>query len=61
MPDDVKAVAREDGKTDNYFGGQGKADGPGHGHVVATDKGDVVYARESTEHGGGVSVDKKDK
>ena len=46
---DVKSVLREDGKTDTYFGGVGKADGPGHGHVVCDDKGNVEYAREAGE------------
>lgn len=59
MPDDVKASQRSDGKTDNYFGGDGKADGPGHGHVVVSDTGRVDYARESASRGGGVSVDNK--
>lgn len=59
MSDDVKAVMREDGKTDNYFGGEGKADGPGHGHIVVTEGGDVDYARDSASNGGEVSVDKK--
>lgn len=55
---DVKSVARTDGKTDTYFGGQGKADGPGHGHVVSDSSGNISYARESASNGGGVSVDK---
>ena len=44
---DVKASLREDGKTDNYFGGQGKADGSGHGHAVVDSKGDTVYLRDT--------------
>lgn len=44
----------DDGKTtSNYFGGEGKPDGPGHGHVEVNEQGDVTYARESSEHGGG--------
>lgn len=59
MPEDVKASQRSDGKTDNYFGGDGKADGPGHGHVVVSENGRVDYAREAARYGGGVSVDNK--
>lgn len=44
---EVKAVARTDGKTDTYFGGRGKADGPGHGHVVTGPDGKVEYSREA--------------
>lgn len=55
-----KAVLREDGKTDNYYGGQGRADGPGHGHVVVNESGGVDYARLSSSDGGSVVVDKKD-
>ena len=55
--DDVKSVARSDGKTDTYFGGQGKSDGPGHGHIVSDSKGHVGYVRESASHGGGTIHD----
>lgn len=55
---DTKSVARTDGKTDTYFGGSGKADGSGHGHVVSDSSGNVSYARESSSNGGGVSVNK---
>ncbi len=58
--DDVKAVLGEDGKTDNYFGGEGKADGPGHGHIVVNSSGEVDYARDSASNGGQVYVDKRD-
>jgi hypothetical protein len=50
MSDDVKAAMRPDGKTDNYFGGTDKADGAGHGHVVADQNGRVDYAREAAQH-----------
>lgn len=55
---DTKSVLRSDGKTDTFFGGSSKADGPGHGHVVSDSSGNVSYARESASNGGGVSVDK---
>ncbi|MBU1092375.1 hypothetical protein KJ836_01745 [Patescibacteria group bacterium] len=44
---DVKAVLGTDGKTDNYFGGEGRADGPGHGHIVVNDRGGVEYSRDA--------------
>ena len=37
----------EDGKTDTYFGGEGKADGPGHGHVATNEQGEHEYVRDS--------------
>ena len=49
---DVKAVLGTDGKTDNYFGGEGKADGPGHGHVVVNDRGGVEYSRDASSSQG---------
>lgn len=42
--DDSKIV-QGDGYTDNYFGGQGAADGPGHGHVRADDQGQTQINR----------------
>jgi len=50
MSDDVKAVMREDGRTDNYFGGEGRADGKGHGHVVAGSDGNTHYEREAAKY-----------
>lgn len=49
---DVKSVLEPSGRTSTYFGGQGRADGPGHGHVVTDDSGNVTYARESASNGG---------
>lgn len=53
---DPKIVAKEDEEgnvtTSNYFGGEGRSNGPGHGHVDVDESGNVTYARESTEHGG---------
>jgi len=46
---DVKAVAETNGNTSTYFGGEGKADGPGHGHVVTDSDGNVTYSREAGE------------
>lgn len=57
--DDVKSVATSDGKTHTYFGGEGKADGPGHGHIVTNSDGHIEYARESESHGGGVIHDNR--
>ncbi len=51
-----KIVPKEDDKgnmtTSNFFGGEGRPDGPGHGHVDVDESGNVTYARESTEYGG---------
>lgn len=55
---DVKVVFREDGNTDTYFGGVGKADGPGHGHVATSPNGQTIYARESSNNGGRTYVDR---
>lgn len=49
---DVKSVHESNGNTSTYFGGRGRADGPGHGHVVTNSHGEVTYARESTSNGG---------
>lgn len=46
---DVKSVLEESGKTSTYFGGIGSPDGPGHGHVVTDDSGNVTYEREAGE------------
>lgn len=45
--EDVKAVLREDGRTDNYFAGDGQPDGPGHGHVVVGPDGHTYYERQA--------------
>jgi len=43
---DVKAVFNPDtGETDNYFGGEGRADGPGHGHVTVNDQGEPTHPK----------------
>lgn len=44
---DTKSVAERNGNTSTYFGGIGKADGKGHGHVVADKDGKVSYEREA--------------
>jgi hypothetical protein len=49
---DVKSVHEPNGNTSTYFGGRGRADGPGHGHVVTNSDGKVTYARESASNGG---------
>lgn len=55
---DVKAVGRSDGKTDVYFGGDGRADGRGHGHIVWNpDRNSADYVREAERDGGGVQRD----
>jgi hypothetical protein len=65
---DVKARVNEQGNTDTFFGGdKGKADGPGHGHVVTTPEGEHVYVRDSaanmpdSSRADRVSVDKDKK
>jgi len=46
MSDDNKAVFNPNtGYTDNYFGGQAEADGPGHGHIRADEQGDLSIIR----------------
>lgn len=50
---DAVARSRDDNGvlvTDTYFGGEGKPDGPGHGHVVTDEYGNVRYARDSEEN-----------
>jgi hypothetical protein len=44
--DDIKAV-QGPGYTDNYFGGQGSPDGPGHGHVRVDEQGSTLINRGS--------------
>lgn len=49
---DVKATYNPDsGHTDNYFGGQDAADGPGHGHIRVDEQGDPSIIRDSYEPG----------
>ena len=43
---DVKAVHEPNGNTSNYYGGQGKPDGPGHSHTVVDSSGNITYHRE---------------
>ena len=47
---DVKAVYTN-GHTDNYFGGVGSADGPGHGHIRIEEDGDESIIRGPYEPG----------
>jgi hypothetical protein len=48
MSEDIKAVFDPaSGQTDNYFGGQGTADGPGHGHIRADEQGKLSVVRSS--------------
>lgn len=50
-----------DGAVNIYFGGVGRADGPGHGHYVMNAQGTVTYKREPFEaHGGHNFVDAHD-
>ena len=44
--DDVWISKESDGNTNIYFGGLGKPDGPGHGHYVMDQNGNVTYRRE---------------
>lgn len=40
---DSKAVYDPNtGVTSNYFGGRGRSDGPGHGHINVNEAGEVV-------------------
>lgn len=49
---DVKAVHNgEEGYTDNYFGGIGVADGPGHGHIRVNEQGNESIIRGAYEPG----------
>lgn len=49
---DIKSVFNPTGGyTDNYFGGQGKPDGPGHGHIRVDDKGNEQIVRDSYKPG----------
>lgn len=44
--DNVWISKDSDGNTNIYFGGVGKPDGPGHGHYVMDQNGNVTYRRE---------------
>jgi len=46
----VLVKARKDGNTDNFFGGEGRPDGPGHGHIVLDRFGNPVYEREAGKY-----------
>lgn len=44
--DDVWISTDSDGNTNIYFGGVGRADGPGHGHYTMDRSGTVTYKRD---------------
>lgn len=44
--DNVWISKESDGNINIYFGGEGKPDGPGHGHYVMDQNGNVTYRRE---------------
>ena len=44
--DNVWISKDSDGNTNIYFGGFGKPDGPGHGHYVMDQNGNVTYRRD---------------
>lgn len=44
--DDVWVSTDSSGNTNLYFGGAGKANGPGHGHYVLDTNGTVTYKRD---------------
>lgn len=44
--DNVHVTKKPDGTINLYFGGEGKAVGPGHGHYVMNANGFVTYRRE---------------
>lgn len=44
--DNVLISTDPDGITNIYFGGIGKPDGPGHGHYVMDQNGNVTYRRD---------------
>lgn len=46
MLDDEAAKIRQGDKVDIYWGGAGRPDGPGHGHVVVEDGVNASYVRE---------------
>jgi len=46
--DDVKLVFKPRiGKNEVYFGGLGEADGPGHGHAVVDENGNLRHLRDA--------------
>lgn len=47
--DDVAIVVKEDGIINLYFGGEGRPDGPGHGHYAIDSKGNATYRRNPNE------------
>lgn len=46
----ILVKTRKDGNTDNFFGGEGSPDGPGHGHIVLDSNGNLVYEREAEKY-----------
>ena len=44
--EDAKVRSRSDGGHDIYHGGRGRADGPGHGHIVTDSSDSCRYWRE---------------
>ncbi len=45
--DDVKTQQNEKtGETNNFYGGKGKPDGPGHSHTAVDRNGNVTFHRE---------------
>ena len=54
--DNVWISKESDGNTNIYFGGVGKPDGPGHGHYVMDQNGNVTYRRDPfNPHGSRIS------
>lgn len=55
---DTKTVFKPDrDKNDIYFGGYGKPDGPGHGHVIVDSDGETHHVRDVYD---GTEQDRKD-
>lgn len=50
--DSVHVAYGPTGKTSVYYGGEGRPDGPGHGHIVLDNDGRVIYWRNPSDpHG----------
>lgn len=55
--DDVWVSTDSDGNTNIYFGGVGRANGPGHGHYVLDKNGTVTYKRDPFDPHGAHNFD----
>ena len=58
--DNVWISKESDGNINIYFGGIGKPDGPGHGHYVMDQNGNVTYRRDPFDPHGAQNFEKSD-